>query len=83
MKLNLIVGINIILTRSDLSRLIEINKNIEKQNDEIIRLLKKIAGEEDSADKSGEISTKELVLEKPLGVGEANEILMVLPEPTK
>ena len=70
MKLNLIVGINIILTMSDLSRLIEINKNIEKQNDEIIRLLKKIAGEEDSADKSGEISTKELVLEKPLGVGE-------------
>ena len=38
MKLNLIVGINIILTMSDLSRLIEINKNIEKQNDEIIRL---------------------------------------------
>ncbi len=32
---------------SELSELIEINKNIEKQNEEIIRLLKKIAGEED------------------------------------
>lgn len=30
---------------SDLSELIRINKNIEKQNDEIIRLLKIIAGE--------------------------------------
>lgn len=30
---------------SDLSQLIKINKNIEKQNNEIIRLLKKIAGE--------------------------------------
>lgn len=33
---------------SDLSELIEITKNIEKQNTEIIRLLKKIAGEENS-----------------------------------
>lgn len=32
---------------SDLSELIEINRNIEKQNEEIIRLLKKIAGEEE------------------------------------
>ena len=32
---------------SELSELIEINKNIERQNEEIIRLLKKIAGEED------------------------------------
>jgi hypothetical protein len=31
---------------SDLSELIEITKNIERQNEEIIRLLKKIAGEE-------------------------------------
>lgn len=54
---------------SDLSRLIEINKNIEKQNDEIIRLLKKIAGEEDLVE-SCEISQPELILEKPLGVGE-------------
>lgn len=30
---------------SDLSELIKINKNIEAQNEEIIRLLKKIAGE--------------------------------------
>ena len=34
---------------SELSELIEINRNIERQNDEIIRLLKKIAGEEDDA----------------------------------
>lgn len=34
---------------SELSELIEITKNIEKQNTEIIRLLKKIAGEEDDA----------------------------------
>ena len=33
---------------SELSELIKINKNIEKQNEEIIRLLKKIAGEEES-----------------------------------
>lgn len=32
---------------SELSELIEINKNIERQNEEIIRLLKKIAGEDD------------------------------------
>ena len=32
---------------SELSELIEINKNIERQNEEIIRLLKKIAGEKD------------------------------------
>ena len=34
---------------SELSQLIEINRNIEKQNEEIIRLLKKIAGEEEKA----------------------------------
>lgn len=32
---------------SELSELIKINKNIEKQNEEIIRLLKKIAGEKE------------------------------------
>lgn len=32
---------------SDLSELIKINRNIERQNEEIIRLLKKIAGEEE------------------------------------
>lgn len=32
---------------SELSELIEINRNIEKQNDEIIRLLKVIAGEDE------------------------------------
>ena len=33
---------------SELSELIKINKNIERQNEEIIRLLKKIAGEDES-----------------------------------
>ncbi len=43
---------------SDLSELIQINKNIEKQNEEIIRLLKKIAGEEEKqAAKEDEIPT--------------------------
>ena len=32
---------------SDLSELIQINRNIERQNEEIIRLLKKIAGEDE------------------------------------
>ena len=35
---------------SELSELIEINRNIERQNDEIIRLLKKIAGEENDGE---------------------------------
>ena len=38
---------------SELSELIKINKNIEKQNTEIIRLLKIIAGESDFVDRSG------------------------------
>ena len=38
---------------SELSELIRINKNIEKQNREIIRLLKIIAGEATFVDKSG------------------------------
>ena len=37
----------ILTTMSDLSELIKTAKNIEKQNTEIIRLLKKIAGEDD------------------------------------
>lgn len=40
---------------SELSELIQINKNIEKQNEEIIRLLKKIAGEEENAEAEDEI----------------------------
>ena len=39
---------------SDLSELIKTTKNIEKQNSEIIRLLKKIAGEDDENDKQTE-----------------------------
>lgn len=38
---------------SELSELIKINKNIEKQNREIVRLLKIIAGESDYVDRSG------------------------------
>ena len=38
---------------SELAELIRINKNIENQNREIIRLLKIIAGEADFVDKSG------------------------------
>ena len=38
---------------SELSELIRINKNIENQNREIIRLLKIIAGEADFVDRSG------------------------------
>jgi hypothetical protein len=38
---------------SELSELIRINKNIENQNKEIIRLLKIIAGEADYVDRSG------------------------------
>lgn len=38
---------------SELSELIRINKNIENQNREIIRLLKIIAGESDFVDRSG------------------------------
>ncbi|WP_405290514.1 hypothetical protein [Methanobrevibacter sp.] len=40
---------------SDLSELIQIAKNIEKQNEEIIRLLKKVAGEEEKASVEEEI----------------------------
>ena len=40
---------------SDLSELIQIAKNIEKQNEEIIRLLKKVAGEEEKASAEEEI----------------------------
>lgn len=40
---------------SDLSQLIEINKNIEKQNEEIIRLLKKIAGEDEPSSEEARI----------------------------
>lgn len=38
---------------SELAELIRINRNIEKQNTEIIRLLKIIAGEADFVDRSG------------------------------
>ncbi len=43
---------------SDLSELIKINKNIEAQNEEIIRLLKKIAGEEEKT--SGNVFENQL-----------------------
>lgn len=51
-KLKIIIATNAIkLIMSDLSELIEITKNIEKQNIEIIRLLKKIAGEKEKEDR--------------------------------
>ena len=78
---------------SDLSELIEINRNIEKQNREIIRLLKKIAGEEEADDKYSldrEISksfinsiTRDLVdkgiIEEETGVETADEPSSGLP----
>ncbi|WP_297828531.1 hypothetical protein, partial [uncultured Methanobrevibacter sp.] len=54
---------------SDLSELIEIAKNIEKQNDEIIRLLKKIAGETAENDKSAEYKS---LLNNSIDFGELN-----------
>lgn len=47
---------------SELSQLIEIAKNIEKQNAEIIRLLKKIADEEDKPQQNPVIDLGELYL---------------------
>lgn len=49
---------------SDLSELIKINRNIEAQNEEIIRLLKKIAGE-DEKPKSPVKKTMEPIPENP------------------
>ena len=45
---------------SELSELIEINRNIENQNREIIRLLKKIAGEDDSTEMEKTEETEEI-----------------------
>lgn len=50
---------------SDLSELIEINRNIEKQNEEIIRLLKKIAGEGEKADKRDILNQMKPIPENP------------------
>ena len=56
---------------SDLSELIKINKNIENQNNEIIRLLKIIAGENQEIDEvEEEIQPQELLIEDSLDVGE-------------
>ena len=62
---------------SELSELIKINKNIENQNKEIIRLLKIISGESQDTEDSDtshvegteEVEFKDLLVE-PLGVGE-------------
>ena len=54
---------------SDLSELIEIAKNIEKQNDEIIRLLKKIAGEEAENEKLAEYKS---LLNNSIDFGQLN-----------
>lgn len=50
---------------SDLSELIEINRNIEKQNEEIIRLLKKIAGEDKKTVKSDVLNQMKPIPENP------------------
>ena len=55
---------------SDLDELIKINKNIEEQNREIIRLLKKIAGEEEDIEIEEVIEKKDQCLNSPLDVGE-------------
>ena len=60
---------------SNLEELIKINKNIENQNNEIIRLLKKIAGEDEACDgsfveSSDENIGEELYLETSPCVGE-------------
>lgn len=54
---------------SELSRLIEINENIEKQNTEIIRLLKIIAGEKDIHEEV-EIVEDTQLLDVDIGIGE-------------
>ena len=54
---------------SDLSELIKIAKNIENQNEEIIRLLKKIAGEEAENDKMAEYKS---LLNNSIDFGELN-----------
>ena len=55
------------IIRSELSELIEINKNIEKQNKEIIRLLKKITDEDKASDNEKIEKDPEIT---PLDVGE-------------
>lgn len=61
---------------SELAELIEINKNIERQNDEIIRLLKKIAGEGDAHAVEEPVAFEEVednqgnILDVSPGVGE-------------
>ena len=55
---------------SELQDLININKNIEKQNDEIICLLKKIAGEDDIAEVEEEVEKIHDNLISSLDVGE-------------
>ena len=64
---------------SELSELIEINKNIEKQNEEIIRLLKVIAGENESQGFFGYVYPQ--VEEKPpeidLGISPDDSLLDV------
>lgn len=60
---------------SELDELIKINRNIEKQNDEIIRLLKKIAGESEevTAEEESDSSLADdtgMIFDASTGVGE-------------
>lgn len=52
---------------SELSDLIEINKNIERQNEEIIRLLRKIAGEKEAPKKDAKLDEFSQMMMKSLG----------------
>ena len=62
---------------SELSELIEINKNIEKQNEEIIRLLKIIAGEQSSSSLLDEYVVIEQPMEVPDNIGPIDSALDV------
>lgn len=56
---------------SELSELIKINKNIERQNEEIIRLLKKIAGEDETTQKdSGLDEISQMVMKSIENIGD-------------
>ena len=65
---------------SELSELIKINKNIENQNKEIIRLLKKIAGEDED---DNQVSFEYVTLDSPyddVEFSEADDMPQVLDD---
>ena len=73
---------------SDLSELIKINKNIEAQNEEIIRLLKKIAGEDEKTPENVAVNQLKPFPEHPfdfstLGYDDLEEEEVELPDVTE